>query len=515
MSFWQAWRERLDDAINPIVVKELRQAVHGNFLVALLIGFPLILLLAMGAFLLSGIGARASYDQSQGQLVFLTLQGLLLFVCMFVVPFYTAVRLASERSGDNLDLLFVTTLKPRAIIAGKLLAGMVLVLLLYSACLPFLAFTYFLRGIDLPSILVVVAAGLGVILCSMVAAIFLVCLLQHRVLRALATLVWFSQLFTTFIFVQTMLSWMISSGIGSRLGDAEFWGWTALVICAGALVLALLFQLSVALISPPSSNRARPVRLFLTACWLPSLGVAVAASWLLSASEPMEVWLQAMAWVLGLGALVVVSAPDQPSYRVLREVPARGLGRVWAFLTSSSAAGGLCWVLLMVLATAAAGLGVGELVPVSGGSIFHGSGKPNGIQVGTFVASSFVLYLVAYSVTAQLLLRALRLKRFPPKVTWAMAILLLCAGSLLPVLVFLLLGATGRLEWALLLNPFAAFDEDVRDLAVLLSGGWVAVVLALNGSWLLSRWRSFRPPAEPPALPAEGAVAAATGPGHG
>ena len=51
-----------------------------------------------------------------------------------------------------MELLFVTTISPEAIVYGKYVAAMALTFLIYSACMPFLIFTYFLRGVDLISI---------------------------------------------------------------------------------------------------------------------------------------------------------------------------------------------------------------------------------------------------------------------------------------------------------------------------------------------------------------------------
>ncbi|MDE0043340.1 MAG: hypothetical protein OXT74_14975, partial [Candidatus Poribacteria bacterium] len=75
--------------------------------------------------------------------------------------------MATERSVENVDLLFITNLRPWSIIWGKFLAALALTVLLYSAGMPFISFTYLLRGIDLLSIFslmainfIVVAAGI-------------------------------------------------------------------------------------------------------------------------------------------------------------------------------------------------------------------------------------------------------------------------------------------------------------------------------------------------------------------
>ena len=71
---------------------------------------------------------------------------------IFFIPLYTGVRVAAERQENNPDLLYVTTLSPARIIFGKFLCSAYLVLLFFSACMPFMAFTNLLRGMDLPTV---------------------------------------------------------------------------------------------------------------------------------------------------------------------------------------------------------------------------------------------------------------------------------------------------------------------------------------------------------------------------
>ena len=79
---------------------------------------------------------------------------------MAFVPLYAGVRLSLERNDANIDLLFVTTITPGAIVRGKYFAAMALTLLIFSACMPFMMFTYLLRGIDLPTIFYLLAMRL-------------------------------------------------------------------------------------------------------------------------------------------------------------------------------------------------------------------------------------------------------------------------------------------------------------------------------------------------------------------
>src|SRR5262249_9107992 len=108
---------KLDDWLNPIVVKELRQAVRSRVVVAALMLF---LLLQLGLFGVYALTTEASQQHesevfSAGRQIFRVLQGILLGTCL-LVPAYAGLRLGAERSDTNVDLLFISTLRPRAIV---------------------------------------------------------------------------------------------------------------------------------------------------------------------------------------------------------------------------------------------------------------------------------------------------------------------------------------------------------------------------------------------------------------
>src|SRR5262249_43604687 len=162
------FRSRISDAINPIVVKELRQASQSRFVTATLMILLCIQLVALGLYLLFSGETTTSFDA--GRQVFIVLLGIVFGAGMLFVPLYTAVRLVAQRSDTQVDLLYITTIKPRRIIAGKLAAATAINVLIFSACLPFVTLTYFLRGVDLPSIFILMAVCfLVIIACAQLA----------------------------------------------------------------------------------------------------------------------------------------------------------------------------------------------------------------------------------------------------------------------------------------------------------------------------------------------------------
>ena len=91
--------------------------------------------------------------------------------------------MAAERQDNNPDLLYVTTLSPARIIFGKFLCSAYIVLLFFSACMPFMAFTNLLRGVDLPTVFFILAFLFLVICLANMIAIFLACLPMSRPFR--------------------------------------------------------------------------------------------------------------------------------------------------------------------------------------------------------------------------------------------------------------------------------------------------------------------------------------------
>ena len=120
MSRFEDLLGRLADRLNPIVVKELRQAVRGRFLAGVLLFFLALQLLTLGVFLftqdISSIGLVGG--ESYGQQVFAFLASILFFATIVCVPVYAALRIYSERADDQMALFFLSTLDPHRIVLG-------------------------------------------------------------------------------------------------------------------------------------------------------------------------------------------------------------------------------------------------------------------------------------------------------------------------------------------------------------------------------------------------------------
>src|SRR5262249_203463 len=129
-------------------------------------------------------------------------------------------------------------------------------------------FTYLLRGIDIPSILLVLGLDFLAVLLGTQLAIFLGAVPANWGLKVLLGLAGLGCLGLLFGFALEGSIELLNSGLGSRLDNVEFWLIAGSVVTVIVTVTGLLFAWSVAVVSPPSSNRALPVRFYVLAGWL-------------------------------------------------------------------------------------------------------------------------------------------------------------------------------------------------------------------------------------------------------
>ena len=482
--------EKINDRLNPIVVKELRQAVQGKFLIVVLICFLCLQLLTMGLFLTD---EAVTESFNAGLNIFRVLLGILFGTCLLFVPAYTGIRLASERADANVDLLFITTLQPRSIIWGKFFAGIVLTVLLYSACMPFMTFTYLLRGVDLPSVFILLALDFIVVAMSIQCGILIGCLPANRVFKVILGVGWFVAMnivFTTLMVVMFVPGGLLDSGIGSQLDSWEFWRGALGVLIGGSSLIGLLALLSIALISPLSTNRALPVRVFATSVWLlTGIGAAI---WSIGVNDfiPIMVWATSHIFLYSIGLFVAVSERERLGSRVRRTIPRRQFLRPLAFLFYSGAAGGVAWSSLTIALTLLSMVGWLIAFPhMETGNETELIGPP----------AVLGLYTFSYVLAASLIRRNFLSDRVTGAYTWVIALVLLgITTTIIPLVLFFLYGKWEE-SW-LVASPFGPFlFADVSGFvskSIAIASVCAIFVGVLSLPWFVRQFDDFRPPRE-------------------
>jgi hypothetical protein len=475
---------RFDDWLNPIAVKELRQAMQARLIAGLLLLFLIGLLVTTMALASERdrYGGGTGYEGTGGR-VFIVLYGILVGTCVGLVPLYCGGRLMTERSGAHSDLLFATALRPRSIVWGKFSSGLILIVLIYSACAPFLTLTYLLRGIDLSVIFLLLGIGFLLSALSLACTIFLACVPTSNLLRGLLGLVWLGVTLYVLLYFMRLARLYMEYGGGFPRG--EFWAVIAVVAAFVLIPTGFLFVASLSLMSPPSANRILPVRVYVTIAWLVT-GLVVFFA--LGPSYLMLTWATLCVFLFCCGLLVAVSERDRIGPRIARTVPRSWLRRPLAFLFYTGSAGGVVWSCLMI------GLTLFALNTYEGAL---SSGYPLTMRdMRTLGLLGMAAYAFAYAMTGYVLQRSF-LSRAGTGQTWmlalcvaALAFLPLLAGHLFQVDPFL--DRRGSPLW-MIGTPLLVFDRDYHGLATSFAGVWAAVVFVLALPRLWRQVVGFRP----------------------
>ena len=269
--FWgrvEDWLIRAGERLNPILVKEARQAMKSR-LFSITFGLVLLAGWVWSIWGIAKFGPGAAF-QAAGPQLFFGYYLILAAACIVVVPYGAFRSLASECEDRTFELLSITTLGPRQIVAGKLGSAVLQLLIMFSALAPCLTFTYLLRGIDIVTIVVALAyigfAGLGL---SMI-ALLLATLTQERNSQNLLSVALLVGLLMCF------------SGIGSA-GDSarhdfgsrrsgEIWSALAMIFTFYATTLVLCFLAAAARLTVVGQNRSTPLRVAMLAQFLCGIG---------------------------------------------------------------------------------------------------------------------------------------------------------------------------------------------------------------------------------------------------
>lgn len=199
--------ERLADTVNPIVVKEVRQGLRTR---VFWIFFSLMLLANLFISLVF-FAMNDGVATDTGKYAFIAYFVALGLVQFFVIPYVSYRSMAREAEDETWVLLTLTGLGPRKILAGKLTSSVLQGTLYASAAAPFLLFSYFLNGIDLPTIIVGVAVAIAYQVFLVAVSVSLATLAESRLVRALLH----------FVLLAILLQGL-GMGIGGAVAAGEF-----------------------------------------------------------------------------------------------------------------------------------------------------------------------------------------------------------------------------------------------------------------------------------------------------
>ncbi len=347
--------DRLTDGMNPILVKEMRQALKSRQFV---VTFMLLLVVAWIVSAAAAIFAPAAMEfGSAGHTLFLIYYGILAFAVIVIVPFGAHRSMLTERDQNTYELLSISSLTPRQIVNGKLLSAMVQSFVYYSAITPFIAFASLLQGFDLPLSLFLLVITFGWSGCVSMFTLMLSTLAQKRQIQAANSMgMFFLLMFQLYMTAGMMFQFSFS---GVPFDDPEFWWGVGCVVVAAGSYTLLAQQVAVSRLTFESGNRSSGIRLILAGqFWLFCGAVAGYAIWSgisVSGIDASNLLIfVAVHWtVAGLYASTEI---DWLSRRLRRQLPRNVLLRLAVAPWMPGGARGLLWMLLHVSAILAAAL---------------------------------------------------------------------------------------------------------------------------------------------------------------
>lgn len=431
-SAFNQWIDRASEWLNPILVKESRQALKSR---QFIITFTFMLIVTW----ISTISWVAYYWPAifylpYGSELLSTYAIILAAPLIIVVPFSAFRSLAVEREDGTFELVSVTSLTARQIVTGKLGSAFAQIMVYCSAIAPCLVFTYLLRGVDLVRILFIigwtVAISGGLCCLSLLAATFS----RARYMQSLLSVGLIFMLLGAGILWLFAIFGITYGGDWLPWGVYSFWaGMGYLLVLLICLSVTCVFAAS-AQISFASDNHATAVRLCLFFTQALATGGFVYVFCLLEGEIPflLMTFLGCGFWAI-VGSFLIGDS-GFISERVRRQLPASLLGR--ALFSWFNPGSGSAYVFSCVTMTA----GVGGTVLFCIYAIE--SGQFNVRRLGfindyeeALVSVLCLLYVIAYLGASNLILAALK-RHFPitPVVSFVVTTFVTLAACLLPFL---------------------------------------------------------------------------------
>jgi hypothetical protein len=324
MARFDALLIRLGERLNPILVKESRQALKSK---QFSITFGLVLLFGwVWSMLGVAIQGPSVYYNNSGPDMFAGYYVILAFPLLVIVPFSAFRSLAAEREDGTYELLSITTLLPRQVIGGKMGSAVLQMVVYLSAMTPFLAFTYMLRGIDFPTILLVIYYTVMTSLGLSLAGLMLATVSSEKHWQVvLSVFVIFGLGFAFLIACSVAFTWL--EGGQSPFQDEEFWLANAAIATAFVSYFALFYCAAAAQLTFASDNRSTRLRVVMVAQQAILFGwmVFFFARWPQGALAYVFLTLVGLHWFL-MGAFMTGESPWL-SPRARRGLPQTFLGR--------------------------------------------------------------------------------------------------------------------------------------------------------------------------------------------
>jgi hypothetical protein len=334
---------RAGDAINPILVKETRQALKSRQFV---VTFSLLLFAAI-AWTIAGslLLMPQIYFLPSGPTLLIGYYLVLAVPMLLVVPLAAYRSLEGEIDDGTLELLSVTSLSPRQIVLGKLGSAALQMMMYFVALFPCVAYAYTLRGVDLPTLAILMVLLVVFGLSQTVVAIFFAPMARARSSQVSTLLVVMSLLIAGEFAAGTIAVNLINDG--NPLDTQK----TAFLVVSSILfaftMVSVLLMGTAAQLTPESENRSTPIRVALMIHEVVLIGIAGYSLALDFDLAMATIWFVTshliVTWVV-CGALMSAEAPTMTP-RIRRELPGTFASRLFLIWFTPGPATGLIFAI--------------------------------------------------------------------------------------------------------------------------------------------------------------------------
>ncbi len=492
------------NGINPILLRELRQMVR-NRLVLWVINLYLFAQVSLSwGVMFATLQSSAMLPIQFGLIVFVYYLGITTIATLIATVGYTALRIVVDRSNE--DLLFYTTLSPGAIVRGRLICGLVIGILFFSMSMPFLVFTYLLRGSDIRYYLLIPLAFLAVQILNLVA------LAVFSAARSYLQAAFYFLLFVAATGLVVFGWWGIGSMIWEIIDEwtrISYWlghramrSWMShLFYPIGGLIFVTVIWTPITAylfarcnLSPYAANRMYPIRRWFS--WVMGVTLVICfaeyplheITWLKSWGEPLlYYWLTSIPYLLAAMLVVAVCERETWEGRLRRSIPTSMFRRLLVFPNYTGSVNGLLWGFLWTVVLIV---------------VFSWQSQSNFVNsFGLIWGMQLLIFLILvfdYSMTAYFLWRGLFHRWVPRDMIWMLAVGLLIAVSFTTFFVTYLMRATFNLEHIengvlLAANPFVVIlDRDFGIHQSICAMGWLSLLVLFGYPWLRNRFLDFR-----------------------
>lgn len=258
----------LDDRLNPLLIKNLRQAVHGKFLHRTFI-WTLIGATGAGLVALSIISFGAEDNSRAGRTFFMAIYLALCGAVVGLLPLTALINGDLDKSRQ--ERLFLSPLPAAAIVRGRLLAALGQTGMVVMALLPYLSLSLLLPGIDFTAMLFVVATTLFLGVTLSAASVGISAFVSQRLMQALVT-----AFMAVFQFGAMMTAFTAGAEVMDRpqnIHRTEFIAITAILYLHFILISGVFLGMGLKGTVRPEENGSRGPRLFMVGMF--GIGTAI------------------------------------------------------------------------------------------------------------------------------------------------------------------------------------------------------------------------------------------------